>query len=254
MTPGFPRFVGGILALGLCLWLPLIAGGAGAASVDCRPVEHRGHDYTVCTVDLGSTDLRLFWRDPDGEPYTTFGAVADDLARRGETLSFAMNAGMFDPDRAPVGLYVEDGERLVDANTRSGRGNFHLKPNGIFYWGEDGAGVMETERFLRRRPATRFATQSGPMLVIDGAIHPRFLPASDSLKIRNGVGIRDANTVVFALSEDRVNFYEFATLFRDALGCDDALFLDGSLSRLYSPELGRTLSGWYGPIVGAVER
>lgn len=253
MTRGFPRLRGRSLAFCLGITFAML-GGRASAAVECRPLEHAGHDYTVCTLDVRNTDLRLFWRGPDGEAYTTFGAIAEDLAKRGETLSFAMNAGMFDPDRSPVGLYVEEGERLIDANTRSGRGNFHLKPNGVFYWGDDGAGVMETGRFLERRPQARFATQSGPMLVIDGSIHPRFLPDSDSYKIRNGVGVVDANTVVFALSEERVNFYEFATLFRDTLGCRNALFLDGSLSRLYSPELGRTLSGWYGPIVGAVER
>src|SRR5687767_13966702 len=113
MTRGFPRLFGRSLAFCFSLLVPLLAGGATAAAVACRPLEHQSHDYTVCTVDLRSTDLRLFWRDQSGEAYTTFDAIADDLARRGETLTFAMNAGMFDPDRSPVGLYVEDGERLV---------------------------------------------------------------------------------------------------------------------------------------------
>jgi len=36
-----------------------------------------------------------------------------------------------------------------------------------------------------------------------------------------------------------VRFFDFATLFRDRLGCRDALFLDGSISSLYSPEIRR---------------
>lgn len=238
----------------LCLWLAaLSAAPAQAAPVDCRSVDHQGHDYTACTIDLASADLRLFWQSPEGRPYGSFRAVEADLAGQGRQLAFAMNAGMFDDDQRPIGLYIEDGERLVGANTRSGYGNFHLKPNGVFYWSGESAGVMETGRFLERRPAARFATQSGPMLVIDGRIHPRFVADSNSRKIRNGVGVRDGHTVVFAISEAPVTFYEFATLFRDTLGCDNALFLDGSLSALYAPGFGRTgLGSWYGPIVGVV--
>jgi prepilin-type processing-associated H-X9-DG protein len=113
---------------------------------------------------------------------------------------------------------------------------------------------METNRFLAEAPPVDFATQSGPMLLIDGVVHPRFLPDSDSRKIRNGVGIIDEHTVAFAISENSVTFYEFALLFRDRLGVRNALFLDGSVSEIYVPELNRHGLGWFGPIVGVVER
>lgn len=245
--------VRGLLALGSMVAAALAVAPAAADPLDCRRVEHRGRDYTACTVDLTGADLRLFWQSPDGRPYGSFRAVESDLAGQGRALAFAMNAGMFDDHQRPIGLYIEDGRRLVDANTRSGYGNFHMKPNGVFYWSGDRAGVMETRQFLAQRPAARFATQSGPMLVIDGSIHPRFLPDSTSRKVRNGVGVRDRHTVVFAISDGPVTFHEFATLFRDQLGCDNALFLDGSLSALYAPGFGRTgMGSWYGPIVGVV--
>jgi uncharacterized protein YigE (DUF2233 family) len=162
---------------------------------------------------------------------------------------------MYDRALAPVGLYVEDGRQLKSANTADAAGNFHMKPNGVFYLDEDEAGVLETERFLSVRPETLFATQSGPMLVIDGEIHPRFIPDSDSLKRRNGVGVSSPTEVHFAVSEGGVSFHAFARLFRDRLGCDNALFLDGTVSSLYAPGIGRH-DAWhrFGPIIASVRK
>jgi len=166
-----------------------------------------------------------------------------------------MNAGMYEADLSPVGLYIENGKTLKRANTANGPGNFHLKPNGIFYVSGQEAGVLNTERFLSQKPRAEFATQSGPMLVINGKIHPKILPGSDSRKIRDGVGIRDAHTVVFAISENAVTFWEFAHLFRDGLGSANALFLDGSISSLYAPALRRSDTLYpMGPIIAAFER
>ena len=105
------------------------------------------------------------------------------------------------------------------ADTRDGASNFHLKPNGVFWIGDGVAGVEETSRYLAAAPPARFATQSGPMLVIDGRIHPKILPTGTSEKIRNGVCVRDGATVVFAIAEEPVTFYAFARLFRDGLSC-----------------------------------
>ena len=227
---------------------------AVATPPQCDRVEDGDNRFLVCIVYLRESELRLFWRDAEGEPYVTFAAVDDALAADGAHLSFAMNAGMFNSDYDPIGLYVEDGQELVAANTNEGPGNFHLMPNGIFYWSGDTAGIMETHRFLEEAPAAEFATQSGPMLLIDGEVHPRFLPDSDSYKIRNGVGIIDAHTVAFVLTETPVTFWEFALFYRDRLGVRDALFLDGSVSEMYVPALNRHGLGWFGPMLGVVER
>ena len=152
---------------------------------------------------------------------------------------FGMNAGMYGADLAPVGLYVEDGRRLEHADIRAGASNFHMQPNGVFWIGDGVAGIVETSRFLANPPAARYATQSGPMLVIDGRIHPKILPTGTSEKIRNGVCVRDGTSPIFVIAEVPVTFYAFARLFRDGLACTNALFLDGSISSLYAPELNR---------------
>jgi len=208
------------------------------AAPACAPRDFDSARYTVCSFDVRRDDVRLYWTDAQRKPYANFDALAQALAARGLTLRFAMNAGMYGADLAPVGLYVEDGKRLKRADTRAGASNFHLQPNGVFWIGDGVAGVEDTSRYLADPPAARFATQSGPMLVIDGRIHPKILPTGTSAKIRNGVCVRDGTTI-FVIAEEPVTFYAFALLFRDGLGCANALFLDGSISSLYAPELER---------------
>jgi uncharacterized protein YigE (DUF2233 family) len=219
----------------------------------CRTVRFDDSSFVVCTADLRQYEVRLYWRAPDGDVFGSFGRLKE--APEGSRLAFAMNAGMYHEDRSPVGLYVENGKELKAANTRNGPGNFHLKPNGVFYVQGRQAGVLETGTYLKRKIRPDYATQSGPMLVIDGQIHPQFSEQSTSRKIRNGVGVKGRDTVVFAISEDPVTFSTFARLFRDGLGCPNALFLDGSISSLYAPSMNRMDALMpMGPIVGALRR
>jgi uncharacterized protein YigE (DUF2233 family) len=138
----------------------------------------------------------------------------------------------------------------------AGPGNFGLLPNGVFCIRPGRADVVETLRFLEQKPACTYASQSGPMLVIDGALHPRFLPDSTSRYIRNGVGTSaDGARAVFVLSRDAVTFHQFGRVFRDALKLPQALYFDGNISRLYAPRIGRDDLGFaLGPIVGVVEK
>lgn len=223
-----------------------------AAQATCRDAEFQGFGYTVCEV-AATDDLRLFQTAPDGAPYGSFDRVNRALDTEGRRLGFAMNAGMYHPDRSPVGLMIEDGQPRGQLVTSDGPGNFGLLPNGVFCIG-DRFSVIESRAFAQSRPDCRFATQSGPMLVIDGALHPRFLPESPSRYIRNGVGVSaDGQTAYFVISQGRVNFTEFARIFRDALGLPQALYFDGSISRLFAPAVGRRDFGFpMGPIVGTV--
>jgi uncharacterized protein YigE (DUF2233 family) len=206
----------------------------------CRSMEHERNAYTICEVDLRNHTVRLYWKRSDGTPYAYLSALPRTLEGEAGRLLFATNAGMFDPALKPVGLYVEQGQELVHVSTRSGYGNFHMKPNGVFYISGDKAVVAETQAFLKQRPQADLATQSGPMLVINGRLHPRFDRNSASRKARNGVGVRADGKVIFAISQGEVSFDAFARLFRDGLNCPHALFLDGgSAASLYSPSLNR---------------
>ena len=235
--------------LRLAIALSLAPFAAEAAT--CRDTSFEGAAYTLCEVALGE-DLRLFHSGPEGA-YGSFNRVNAALEAQGETLGFAMNAGMYHRDLAPVGLYIENGTEQARLITSDGPGNFGLLPNGVFCIGETFR-IIESRSFKADQPACRFATQSGPMLVLNGDLHPKLLPDSDSTYVRNGVGVSaDGTRAVFAISDDRVNFHAFARLFRDELGLSDALYFDGNISRLYAPDLNRHDAGFpMGPIVGTV--
>jgi uncharacterized protein YigE (DUF2233 family) len=242
--------------------LVLVSLASTAQAAPCRTESFEGMHYAVCSFDLTESDLRIFWRDENRTPYRTFSALADDLAARGLELVFAMNGGMYGVELRPIGLLVEDGRQMRRANMAESPAevspvpNFYKKPNGVFYIGDGHAGIMETGNYLDAAPAARFATQSGPLLVIDGVLHDAFIEGSTDRRLRNGVGVSSPTKVHFAISQGRVNFHDFARFFRDRLGSDNALYLDGgSAPGLYSPQLQRNDRpghGGYGPIIGAV--
>ena len=242
----------------LCGFVGLfLSARVGAAESDlCRSVNFEGNDYTVCEADLRKDVIQLIWKKGDGHPYGFLQALPQRVDEHSGPLLFATNAGMFDPNYKPVGLYIENGRELTHVNTRSGSGNFHLKPNGVFFVAVDSLGVLETGAYLKQHLRPDLATQSGPMLVINGRLHPRFIRYGASRKRRGGVGARDNHTAVFAVSDGEVSFQEFGRLFRDNLKCRNALFLDGgSVPSLYVPSM-KTGANFLriGPMIGAFAR
>jgi uncharacterized protein YigE (DUF2233 family) len=225
------------------------------AAAHCAERSFEGTRFTVCRFDARAQSIELVVSGRNG-PLRSFAALEEHLGGRTDQLLFAMNAGMYDEEGRPIGLYVEDGEERRPLNLRPGPGNFHLRPNGVFAVdGEGRVSVTRSDRFRARVRSPRWATQSGPMLVVDGALHPEFDANGQSQLVRNGVGVSDANTAWFAISEEGVSFGRFARLFRDALGCRNALFLDGSVSSLWDPGAGRrdAYSG-LGPMILAFRR
>ncbi|WP_372353113.1 phosphodiester glycosidase family protein [Pararhizobium sp. YC-54] len=225
------------LSIGLAMTASILSVEEAAAA--CRKVMYLTQSYAVCSFDPAANDIRIFHRGRDGLPYAGFENLSRDLRQEGEYLEFAMNGGMYERDLTSVGLLVTDGIERKAIDRGHSWGNFYLKPNGVFFLQGGRAGVLETEAYIDAAITPDFATQSGPMLVIEGQVHPAFLPLSDSLQIRNGVGVDRNGMAVFAISLEPVRFHDFATLFRDQLDCANALFLDGSISSLFAPALGR---------------
>ncbi len=231
----------------------LFAFAAPAFATECKDVTYTGNSYTICEVDLPSDDLRLFHSDQNEQVYGHFAELK--RAFPDDELVFAMNAGMYHDDRRPVGHYLENGIQKMRVVPNAGPGNFGLLPNGVFCFGPDFAHVIETLRFLDKKPDCPYASQSGPMLVVDGELHPKFLPDGTSKNIRNGVGTTaDGTTAIFAISNNSVNFYDFGSLFRDYLNLPQALYFDGRVSRLHALDLNRSDGGVaMGPIVGVLK-
>ena len=239
-------------AFPLCALLCTLAPSLLAAQFNKTTIAGKG--ATVCTVDARSERIQLFLNDDSGQPFKSFETVERHLAQRGEKLVFAMNAGMYHQDLSPVGLLVVNARQVVPLNTNTGYGNFFMKPNGVFAITDKGPRVVETSEYPALTGQVLLATQSGPLLLRAGKIHAQFSTNSTARLIRNAVGVSRAGSLVFAISDDPVSLYELATLFRDALDCADALYLDGVISSLHAPALKRSdKKVELGPILGVVE-
>jgi uncharacterized protein YigE (DUF2233 family) len=211
-----------------------------AAEPPCYRERFDGSNFTVCRFDPRRHDLRLVWTGPDGRPLRRLSRLAASSIAKAAAVSFAMNAGMYDQAGSPIGLLVENGRLRHPLNTRDGPGNFHLQPNGVFSVDADGAVHVETTQTYRARsPSPRWATQSGPMLVVAGKLHPAIQPDGPSRYVRNAVGSAGPNAAFFVISDGPVSFGRLARLFRDRLHCDNALYLDGAVSSLWAPSLKR---------------
>ena len=180
-------------------------------------------------------ELCLYWKNDSGQLLRSLQALKLYASSQNKELLFAMNAGMYKTDNSPLGLYIENGKTITPLNTKSGDGNFYMKPNGIFYLTNTNKAVVCTTTDFKANSSIKYATQSGPMLVINGKIHPEFKEGSSRVNIRNGVGILPDNSILFAISKKEINFYDFANFFKNK-GCKNALYLDGFVSRAYIPE------------------
>jgi uncharacterized protein YigE (DUF2233 family) len=211
----------------------------GSHGIESHDVTFDNVHFRVVTIDLARAKLGLHWRDPaTGKPFASIHALQLWGARNGQRLLFAANAGIYDSHGEPLGLHVENGRTVTPLNRAHGdpaAGNFSLLPNGVFAIDAAGhASVQTTQAFAKSGTEPRIATQSGPMLVIGGNINPEFVADSDSMKWRSGVCAPQPDQAVFVVSAGPVNFHTFASLFRDKLGCRDALYLDGTLSQIYA--------------------
>jgi uncharacterized protein YigE (DUF2233 family) len=215
-------------------------------------VRHAGMDFDTYTIDYPKEKIRLYWKDNRGNKLKSIDSLKTHVERQGQQLVFATNAGMYMEDFSPLGLYKEDGKVLRQLNrVKRAYGNFYLQPNGVFVLTKDRAMVVTTEAYAGIKEKVLFATQSGPMLVINGKLHPSFTKGSQNLNIRSGVGIDSTGKVVLAITNKPGNYYDFATLFQEVFGCRQALFLDGAICRMYLPALDRyELGGEFGAMIG----
>jgi len=217
-------------------------------------VNYKNNSYDVYRVSPSNKNIRFFWKNKQGERYFSFRSLKSDLARVGRKLVFATNAGIFEWGYTPLGLYVEKGRRINKLNRRRGSGNFYVKPNGVFYISSKRAGILSTRDYAKRKIKPLYATQSGPMLVRHAVIHRRFSRRSKSLYVRNGVGIDNKGRMVFVISRSPVNMYRFAEFFKKRMRCSNALYLDGSISKMYLPALKRKqLGGNFAVIIAVSE-
>ncbi|ADY26990.1 Protein of unknown function DUF2233, periplasmic [Deinococcus proteolyticus MRP] len=249
LRPAAPAQASGSWYAGL-LYAAMLCGllaGSSAQALTLQQIRGGLTTYTVATVDLRRDDLRLHWINPTtGQPYQTFAQLRERLRKEGDRALFLTNSGIYAPGYKPLGLHVEGGRELVPLNFARTGGNFALLPNGVFWVDGGRAGVSETGEYVAQKLRPQYATQSGPLLLRRGQVHPSFSEKSTSFKLRSGVGVCSDGRVRFAVSNAPVNFYAFAVFFRDVLRCPDALYLDGSISAYATPDTDTQLANFAG--------
>ena len=228
-----------------CFAAKLITYGSGDQAVD------------ACRLSVGQDHIRMFWRDQEGATFGGFQQLNAWLAKRGETLVCATNAGIFGTDLRPIGLYIEDGRILRKLNVRKqAYGNFYLQPNGAFILSTTQAAIVDTDDISASHGAllatVQYATQSGPILLRNSEVNPLFKPDSTNRTIRNAVCTLSEHEIALVRSQQPISFYDFAQQLRDKVGCRDALYLDGTISQLF-PYDNDNLESNYGAMIGATK-
>ena len=224
-----------------------------SSGIEIRRLEYNGMRFTVVSADLSKVQLKMFWKNPQGKPFSSLENLEKHLLKNKIRLLAAMNAGIFDTSQAPLGLHIERGKVLHPLKTRrSGYGNFYLQPNGVFFLEKSGARILETLDYQSAKPSALEATQSGPMLVRNGKLHSAFQKNSFNRLPRNMIGVESKSKVHLVISDDWVNFYDSALFMRDILKCPNALYLDGSISALRIPNT-RVDDGAFAGMIGIIQ-
>ena len=236
----------------LVFMLCVICGDCLGQSIRKSEVVFKGQKLTVCYIDLNKVNLSMYWKDSNGNQLRSLGQLKKYTASQKKKLLFATNGGMYLLNRDPQGLYIENGKKLVENNLKdSNYGNFYLKPNGYFVIREGKAEVFSSFEQEKLTDGIQYATQSGPMLVVDNQIHSSFKEGSTSKFTRSGVGVISDKQLVFVLSIDPINFFDFAQFFKEELKCRNALYLDGAISRMFFDSDSKSdLGGNFGCMIG----
>jgi len=219
----------------------------------CEDVTFENVPLTHCIADPAQHAIAMANLGPDKQPFASLAAFAASLDPA--TVAFAMNGGMYGDDLKAIGYYVQNGKRLKELNRADGDGNFYMKPNGVFFGTGSKWQVMGSNTFFNtvgERP--QFGTQSGPLLLVDGKLHPEVQDDGPSKAIRNAVGVDAAGKAHFVISDAPVSFGQLARYYRDVLKVRQALYLDGAISSLWDPAKGRMDKGRVGPIIVVTKR
>ena len=218
--------------------------------------EFKGVQYQLYILNDTNSILRIHHKDSSGQKLKTIPNIMALLDNQGRSPEMITNAGMYTPEYNPEGLLIENNKRSFPLNTRDSEIflNFYMHPNGVFYQHAKGSfHVCTTDSFKTMSQDSTFmpklATQSGPMLKINGKIHPKFNWNAKSKKIRSGVGIYNG-LCIFAITRGNSNFYAFASFFTEVFDCKNATYLDGAISKMYDSNLSPDeTKGNFGPII-----
>jgi len=101
---------------------------------------------------------------------------------KSETFLFSLKTNSFH-------IFSYNHDNIKTIRLKNGKGNFYLKPNGVFFINNSKANIFSSDEFSKLAIEPSFAIQSGPLLIQNSKINSSFLPDSKSKFIRNAIGI-----------------------------------------------------------------
>ncbi len=209
----------------------------------CQTIIFKKQKFDVCEFNPKKSKIDFYTKDEKRNKLKNFKRLQAYLKRQKKKMTFAINGGIYDVGNIPMGLYIENGKQQSEIDKRKGRGLFYMKPNGVFVLYKDGtSAIMELAGYIEKgkKGNIKYALQSGPMLCVEGKIHPKFGAKSKSKYLRSGVGLNKSGNLVFAITQKSTNLHTFAKLYQEKLNCKNALYLDGAICKMYAPSLKRT--------------
>ena len=220
--------------------------------------QYQGIKYKIFSAT--PEKIRLFWRNEEGKNYGTLSAVARALRKEGKTVLMLSNAAIFTKDEQPAGLWIEKGKKLREANTQKAKGNFHIRPAGVFWTKGRKGGIISLDNWLKRPFAVDYAFQAAPFLIINGQINSRLVKKIFSPYSRNAVCTTKQGKILFISTNGTVgeanlpNFYQFAQALKN-FNCHQALYLDGNINQMKFPLYGESLFHWknFAGIIAVIE-
>ena len=238
---------------GIKIIMLLLITGAGLFLLN-KPNKIDDAKFITYEVNFKTDKIKMYWKNDSGQILKSINYLKLFTETQKENLVFATNAGMYKIDNSPQGLFIQNTNLINGTDTSKGTGNFYLQPNGIFYITKDESAFIKTTANFKMNNDIEYATQSGPMLIIENEINSIFNKTSTNLNIRNGVGITMDNKVTFAMSKTAISFYDFANYFK-SMGCVNALYLDGFVSRTYLPKKNWIqVDGNFGVMIGVTRK
>lgn len=220
--------------------------------------EFQGVKYKIFAAQ--AEKIRLLWRNETGKNYGSLSAANKALKKQGETALMLSNAAIYTEDEQPAGLWIEKGEKLREANTKKAKGNFHIRPAGVFWVKGKKGGITSLDNWLKKPFKVDYAVQAAPYLIINGQINSRFVKKIFSPYSRNAVCTTKKGKILFIITDGTVgdsnlpNFYQFAQALQH-FNCHQALYLDGNISQMKFPLYGEGLFHWknFAGIIAVVE-
>ena len=222
---------------------------------------YNGSTFCAYILNPQVETVNFHYKNKKNENFSSIENLKNSIEKAKLDIQMITNGGMYSPANEPQGLYIENKKtyKTIDTLNDKDGTNFYLFPNGVFYMDTlNNFGISSTENFIKKisdYSLIKNATQSGPMLINNGEIHKSFSKASQNEKIRSGVGITSSNQLVFLITLDDCNFYDFAICYKEIFDCNNALFLDGAISKMFIKDIPTNfLNGLFVPMISITKK